>query len=93
MVRLCNGDVYRPLMIEVWDYDDDGKHDFMGQVATSVDSMLKLQDGDALPVIEPELKEKKKGYTNSGVLPPSKVHIDHIPSFCDVSVILLLRLN
>ena len=29
---LCNGDKYRPLKLEIFDWDSNGKHDTMGHV-------------------------------------------------------------
>jgi Ca2+-dependent lipid-binding protein len=33
MASLCNGDVYRPLRIEIFDWDSNGKHQTMGIVS------------------------------------------------------------
>lgn len=33
MSTLCNGDVHRPLKLEIFDWDSNGKHDFMGHVS------------------------------------------------------------
>ena len=38
--QLANGDMHRPLRIEVWDYESDGKHDAMGMVETSLAEMV-----------------------------------------------------
>ena len=32
LAALCNGDLMRPLKIEVFDFDNGGKHDSMGEV-------------------------------------------------------------
>lgn len=32
MTTLCNGDIDRPLKIEIWDFEKSGRHNFMGQV-------------------------------------------------------------
>lgn len=58
MATLCNGDIDRPLKIQVFDWDKDGTHDSMGDVETSVRGML--QAGTDMPVIEAEKKAKKK---------------------------------
>lgn len=79
MSVLCNGDIDRPLKIQVFDWDKDGTHDSMGDVETSVRSML--QAGSDMPVIEADKKTKKKGYTNSGTLTASNVMIEHHPTF------------
>lgn len=31
MDELCNGDVNRPLLFEIWDWDRVGKHDLIGR--------------------------------------------------------------
>jgi hypothetical protein len=33
MSSLCNGDVHRPIRIEIFDWDSNGKHQSMGQVS------------------------------------------------------------
>jgi len=34
MSSLCNGDIYRPLRIEIFDWDKNGKHQSMGVVSS-----------------------------------------------------------
>ena len=36
MSSLCNGDIYRPLRIEIFDWDKNGKHQTMGVVSACV---------------------------------------------------------
>ena len=38
--KLCNGDYERPLKVEIWDYDDSGKHDFIGEYFTNVTEVI-----------------------------------------------------
>lgn len=40
---LCNADYLRPLRVEVWDWDRDGAHDFMGTMLTNLKSLLEGQ--------------------------------------------------
>jgi len=40
MVTLCNGDMDRPLKIEVFDWEKSGKHVFMGLVNVSVRDLV-----------------------------------------------------
>lgn len=84
MSLLCNGDVDRPLRIEVLDFDKGGKHLPMGQVDTSVRELLESK-GAPLSVIEPA-KQAKKGdkYMNSGSLHASNCRIEENPTFTDV---------
>ena len=35
-VKLCNGDYERPLKVEIFDFDDNGSHDFIGEFLTNV---------------------------------------------------------
>ena len=35
MATLCNGDQHRPLKITIYDWDKNGKHDYMGEVSLS----------------------------------------------------------
>ena len=35
MQQLCNADPHRPVKVEFWDYENDGKHDFIGEFQTS----------------------------------------------------------
>jgi hypothetical protein len=84
MVQLCNGDLDRPLKIEIFDHEKSGKHVFMGQVNTSVRELL-ASGGNGLNVIEPE-KQAKKGakYLNSGTFHASNCYVEENPTFSDV---------
>jgi hypothetical protein len=81
MGLLCNGDIDRPLRIEIFDYDENSSHDTMGVVDTSVRGMITA-NGTAFPVIE-LAKKGKKGYTNSGTLTCSNCMIEEHPNFTD----------
>ena len=37
--KLCNGDYDRPLKVQVFDFDNDGKHDFIGEFFTTVNEV------------------------------------------------------
>lgn len=80
MTQLCNNDLYRPLKIEIMDWDSNGKHDSMGIVETTANGLLQA-NGSPIPVIEEEKKKKKKSYTNSGHLIASHVTVEHHPTF------------
>ena len=80
MATLCNGDVHRPLRIEIYDHEKSGKHVFMGGVnEISVNSLL-MEKNSRLNVIEPD-KLKKKAYVNSGILMADDCSIEHHYSF------------
>lgn len=82
MGALCNGDLDRPLKIEVMDFEKNGKHDSMGTLQTSVRAML-TSNGAGIDVIEEDKKAKKKSYVNSGQLFMSNVIIEHHPTFAE----------
>ena len=86
MVSLCNGDVDRPIRIEIWDHESSGKHQYMGTVETSVRAMMS-NEGQPLNVIEAEKRAKKKDYVNSGTLTIQHPRIEPHPSFVDVSIV------
>lgn len=75
MVQLCNGDVHRPLSIEIFDWDHNGKHDSMGKVETSVDQMIGA-NGAPMKVIMPKNKD-------GGHLLAVNAAIEHHPTFTD----------
>lgn len=87
LVQLCNGDIDRPLKVEVFDFEKSGKHVFMGQVETSVRGLLD-SNGTGLDVIEPDKKAKRGAkYLNSGTLHASHCVIEENPTFSDVSAV------
>lgn len=73
MMNLCNGDINRPIVIEIYDFDSNGTHEHMGSVHTSVKSIMD-SGGKPFDVIEDSKKDTmigtvfKKKYVNSGVL-------------------------
>ena len=79
--KLCNGDIDRPIRIDIFDWDKGGTHEIMGGVQTSVRG---LQDSRGKPfnVIE-DSKKSKKGYVNSGTLIAINPIIRHKPCFLD----------
>lgn len=96
MSRLCNQDLDRPLTIEIFDWDSNGKHESMGAVRTSVRAMLNA-NGAPMDVIEPAVAAKKKGYVNSGHLSAANAHIEHHPTFaqyvaggCEISLVVAI---
>jgi hypothetical protein len=105
MAALCNGDVDRPLRIDIYGMllatssvitsqltswldstvdERSGKHVFMRCVETSVRQMISL-NGRPMDVIEPEKRNKKKKYVNSGVLCAVQPSIEHNPTLGDVN--------
>ncbi|XP_048113829.1 copine-8 isoform X4 [Alosa alosa] len=64
---LCNGDYDREIKIEVYDWDRDGGHDYIGEFSTSYRELSKGQSQfNVYEVVNPRKKKKKKKYKNSG---------------------------
>eukprot|EP01038_Epipyxis_sp_PR26KG_P011510 gene11510-15417_t len=96
MTTVCNGDLDRPLKIQIWDYDSNGKHDSMGVVETSVRAMISNHN-TPMDVIEADKKAKKSSYVNSGTLTAVNAYIEPHPSFsdfiaggCEISVMVAI---
>ena len=81
MSLLCNGDIYRPLKLEIYDHERSGKHVFMGEITElSVNQFISSPKELRKDVIEP--KEKvKRSYRNSGVLVAADSVIERHHSF------------
>uniref|UniRef100_A0A4W3HTF7 Copine 8 n=1 Tax=Callorhinchus milii TaxID=7868 RepID=A0A4W3HTF7_CALMI len=66
---LCNGDFDRTIKMEVYDWDRDGSHDFIGEFTTSYRELSRGQSQfNVYEVLNPKKKEKKKKYINSGTV-------------------------
>uniref|UniRef100_A0A8B9EZ18 Copine 8 n=1 Tax=Amazona collaria TaxID=241587 RepID=A0A8B9EZ18_9PSIT len=66
---LCNGDYDRTIKVEVYDWDRDGSHDFIGEFTTSYRELSRGQSQfNVYEVINPKKKGKKKKYVNSGTV-------------------------
>uniref|UniRef100_A0A667X035 Copine Vb n=1 Tax=Myripristis murdjan TaxID=586833 RepID=A0A667X035_9TELE len=66
---LCNGDYDRTIKVEVYDWDRDGSHDFIGEFTTSYRELARGQSQfNVYEVINPKKKMKKKKYVNSGTV-------------------------
>ncbi|XP_036919191.1 copine-5 isoform X2 [Sturnira hondurensis] len=66
---LCNGDYDRTIKVEVYDWDRDGSHDFIGEFTTSYRELARGQSQfNIYEVINPKKKMKKKKYVNSGTV-------------------------
>uniref|UniRef100_A0AC34RJE9 C2 domain-containing protein n=1 Tax=Panagrolaimus sp. JU765 TaxID=591449 RepID=A0AC34RJE9_9BILA len=80
--QLCYGDMNREFIIECYDWDQDGQHDFIGNCRTTVNRLINKLDVD-LPLINEKKAKKSKKYANSGVLHFDKVHLWHDYTFLD----------
>uniref|UniRef100_A0A8C6P4U0 Copine-4 n=1 Tax=Nothobranchius furzeri TaxID=105023 RepID=A0A8C6P4U0_NOTFU len=68
---LCSGDHDRELKCTVWDWDSNGKHDFIGEFQTTFKEMMRAeQEGKQIQweCINPKYQMKKKNYRNSGTV-------------------------
>lgn len=84
MALLCNGDIDRPLRIEVLDWDKHGKHQSMGVVETSARALMD-SNGAGMNIVDPAKKAKKGDkYLNDGTLHASYCYIEENPTFADV---------
>lgn len=84
--KLCNGDYERPLKVEIWDYDDSGKHDFIGEYFTNVTEMVEGEGFQIViwDVINKKKKEKKgMSYVNSGQVILKTVNLEQQTTFLD----------
>ncbi|KAK3518085.1 hypothetical protein QTP70_033307 [Hemibagrus guttatus] len=81
---LCNGDYDRTIKIEVYDWDRDGSHDFIGEFSTSYRELSRGQSQfNVYEVINPKKKGKKKKYLNSGTVTLLSFLVDTEVTFLD----------
>ncbi|KAJ6666467.1 hypothetical protein lerEdw1_020190 [Lerista edwardsae] len=82
---LCSGDQDRRLKCIVWDWDSNGKHDFIGEFSSTFKEMLAAMEGRQVQweCINPKYKVKKKNYKNSGIVILNLCKIHKMHSFLD----------
>ncbi|XP_056434178.1 copine-8 [Gadus chalcogrammus] len=81
---LCNGDHDRTVKIEVYDWDRDGSHDFIGEFSTSYRELSRGQSQfNVYEVVNPKKKGKKKKYLNSGTVTLLSFLVDIEVTFLD----------
>ncbi|XP_061884951.1 copine-4 [Entelurus aequoreus] len=82
---LCNGDHERKLQCTVWDWDSNGKHDYIGEFEATFKEMRNAIDGRQVqwPCINSKYKVKKKTYKNSGIVILNQCKIIKMHSFLD----------
>ncbi|XP_052002854.1 copine-4-like isoform X2 [Xyrauchen texanus] len=82
---LCSGDHERILKCTVWDWDSNGKHDFIGEFQATFKEMRSAMDGRQVQweCINPKYKSKKKNYKNSGIVILNQCKIIKMHSFLD----------
>lgn len=81
--QLCNGDHKRPLNLQVFDEDNGGRSQLIGQVTTTLEELIAKR-GSNFVLHNEELKRKKgKKYTNAGLLVASEVSLFKEHTFID----------
>ncbi|CAM2105669.1 unnamed protein product [Caretta caretta] len=82
---LCSGDEDRRLKCIVWDWDSNGKHDFIGEFSSTFKEMRGAMEGRQVQweCINPKYKAKKKSYKNSGIVILNQCKIHKMHSFLD----------
>ncbi|AWO97955.1 putative copine-8-like [Scophthalmus maximus] len=81
---LCNGDYDRTIKVEVYDWDRDGSHDFIGEFSTSYRELSRGQSQfNVYEVINAKKKGKKKKYLNSGTVTLLSFLVDIEVTFLD----------
>ncbi|MCJ8735883.1 hypothetical protein PDJAM_G00252600 [Pangasius djambal] len=82
---LCNGDYDRAIKIEVYDWDRDGGHDYIGEFKTSYRELSKGQAQFSVWEVlnMKKKKKKKKKYLNSGTVTLLSCLIDVEVTFLD----------
>ncbi|XP_055749439.1 copine-4-like isoform X2 [Salvelinus fontinalis] len=82
---LCSGDHDRQLKCTVYDWDSNGKHDFIGEFQTTYKEIRTDLDGRQMQwdCINPKYQLKKKNYRNSGVIVLNHCKIIKMYSFLD----------
>ncbi|CAG6021074.1 unnamed protein product [Menidia menidia] len=81
---LCNGDYDRTVKVDVYDWDRDGRHDFIGEFTTSYRELSRGQNQfNVYEVLNPKKKGKKKKYINSGTVTLLSFKVDSEYTFVD----------
>merc|ERR1719394_1399511 len=82
---LCNGDEFRDLKFDVYDWNRNGSHEIIGSFHTNVHNLKQgPSEVNKYNVIHQE-KKKKKGnkYENSGLVILQNISVETFPSFLD----------
>uniref|UniRef100_A0A674CRD8 Copine Va n=1 Tax=Salmo trutta TaxID=8032 RepID=A0A674CRD8_SALTR len=81
---LCNGDFDRTIKAEVYDWDRDGSHDFIGEFTTSFRDLSRGQSQfNVYEVVNAKKKIKKKRYINSGTVTLLSFTVESEHTFLD----------
>ncbi|XP_061644540.1 copine Va isoform X3 [Phyllopteryx taeniolatus] len=81
---LCNGDYDRTIKVEVYDWDRDGSHDFIGEFTSSYKELCRGQSQlNVYEVANAKKKLKKKRYVNSGTVSLMSFSVESEHTFLD----------
>ncbi|XP_013991166.1 copine-9 isoform X2 [Salmo salar] len=81
---LCNGDYDRTVKVDVYDWDRDGSHDFIGEFTTSYRDFSRGQNQfNVYEVLNPKKKGRKKKYINSGTVTLLSFKVESEYTFVD----------
>jgi len=82
---LSNGDHDRPLKIDVYDWNSNGTHDFIGSITTSLSKLnILFVEKTGIACINEEKKRKKgSSYKNSGMFFVQHCQIETQPTFVE----------
>lgn len=78
---LCNGDFDRTIKVEIYDWDRDGSHDFIGEFTTCYKELCRGQC--VYEVVNAKKKLKKKRYMNSGTVSLLSFNVESDHTFLD----------
>ena len=82
-MELCNGDYERKLKFDVFDWDSNGSHDYIGSFVTTLQELsIAGVEKKSFPCIN-EAKKKKSSYKNSGVVKVRSFEIQQRLTFVD----------
>ncbi|TPX67655.1 hypothetical protein SpCBS45565_g03617 [Spizellomyces sp. 'palustris'] len=86
VAALCNGDLDRQLLFEVYDWNRSGGSSAdvgnLLELKASANELLKAQ-GKEFELINPKKREKKKSYQNSGYFQVVQFYLEDVPTFLD----------
>ncbi len=54
--QLCNGDITRPIKVDVFDWSRTGKHELIGFATTSVEELSLKTDGHTFVLLNPAVQ-------------------------------------
>uniref|UniRef100_A0A8C7JUB7 Copine-8 n=3 Tax=Oncorhynchus TaxID=8016 RepID=A0A8C7JUB7_ONCKI len=81
---LCNGDYDRTVKVDVYDWDRNGSHDFIGEFTTSYREFSRGQSQfNVYEVLNHKKKGKKKKYVNSGTVTLLSFKVESEYTFVD----------